>query len=169
MSTALAAPLAARAEPIQAVLTGFEEVPMVSTLATGEFRGVITHDDQFIDYEFAYRGLQGSVTQAHIHIAQKNVSGGIVVWLCGTGEPGTQFAGPEGTPPCTPGSGSFTGTIRADDVVVPPGSTGAQQITAGELGEVIAAMRAGAAYVNVHTSLSLPGEIRGQIRASRRP
>ena len=35
----------------------------------------------------------------------------------------------------------------------------------GELAEVIAAIRAGSAYANVHTSLSPGGEIRGQIRA----
>ena len=37
-----------------------------------------------------------------------------------------------------------------------------QQLVAGELAEVIAAIRAGAAYANVHTTLSTGGEIRGQ-------
>ena len=44
-------------------------------------------------------------------------------------------------------------------------STAAQQVTAGELEEVIAAMRSAVAYVNVHTTLSPGGEIRGQIGA----
>jgi CHRD domain-containing protein len=40
---------------------------------------------------------------------------------------------------------------------------------AGELDEVIAAIRAGVAYVNVHaTPLNPGGEIRGQIRGSDR-
>ena len=43
-----------------------------------------------------------------------------------------------------------------------------QQLTAGELDEVIAAIRAGVAYVNVHTAVSPGGEIRGQLRASDR-
>jgi hypothetical protein len=51
---------------------------------------------------------------------------------------------------------------------VPPATTGAQQISAGELAEVIAAIRAGAAYANVHTNLSPAGEIRGQIGNDRR-
>jgi hypothetical protein len=38
-----------------------------------------------------------------------------------------------------------------------------QQLTAGDLAEVIRAIRAGAAYANVHTDLSPGGEIRGQI------
>jgi hypothetical protein len=48
-------------------------------------------------------------------------------------------------------------------------NTASQRILAGELAEVIAAIRAGAAYVNVHsTSLTTSGEIRGQICASRK-
>ena len=44
------------------------------------------------------------------------------------------------------------------------GGTASQQLAAGELNEVIRAIRAGVAYANVHTILSPGGEIRGQIR-----
>ena len=44
-------PAVARAEHIQATLTGYEEVPSVSTVASGEFRAQISKDDQSIDYE----------------------------------------------------------------------------------------------------------------------
>jgi CHRD domain len=43
-----------------------------------------------------------------------------------------------------------------------------QAILAGELAEVLAAIRAGVAYANVHTTLSPGGEIRGQIRVDER-
>jgi len=162
LSVVLTAPIAARAEHIQATLTGYEEVPVVSTVATGEFVGMINHDDQSIDYELTYSGLQGTVTQAHIHVAQLSVNGSIVIWLCQT----ATNPGPAGTPTCTPGSGTFTGTITAANVVA--GATASQQLAAGELAEVIAAIRAGAAYANVHTSLSPGGEIRGQIGSSHR-
>jgi hypothetical protein len=152
---------AARAEHIQATLTGYEEVPAVSTAAAGEFRAMISPDDQMIDYELTFGGLQGTVTQAHIHVAQLSVVGSIVIWLCGT----ATNPGPAGTQAC-PASGSVTGTITPTDVVA--AGMASQQITAGELAEVIAAMRAGAAYVNVHTDLSPGGEIRGQIRAGSR-
>jgi CHRD domain len=153
----------ARAETIQAILTGYEEVPSVSTVASGEFRGFISHNDGSIDYELTYSGLEGTVTQAHIHFGQRSVIGSIVVWLCQTP---TNLSPVAGTPTC-PQSGTVTGTITASDVI--DAGTGSQKILAGELAEVIAAIRAGAAYVNVHsTPLTGGGEIRGQIRASRR-
>jgi CHRD domain-containing protein len=151
----------ARGETIQATLTGYEENPPVSTLASGEFRGQISRNNDAIDYVLTYSGIQGNVTQAHIHFGQLSVNGSIVIWLCRT----TQTA-PVGTPDCTSPSGTFTGRITAASVV--DAATTSQQLTAGELDEVIAAIRAGAAYVNVHSSLSTGGEIRGQIRASRK-
>jgi hypothetical protein len=154
----LAVPTVARAERIRATLTGYEEVPAVSTDASGEFRGRISRDEQSIDYELTYSGLQGAVRQAHIHFAQLSVNGSIVVWLCGT----VANPGPAGTPACPP-SGTVSGTITAAQVI---GSSATQQLAPGDLGAVIAAMRARAAYVNVHTTISPGGEVRGQIRAS---
>ena len=154
---------AARAEQIQATLTGYEEVPAVSTAASGQFRAMISRDDQFIDYELTYSGLQGDVRQAHIHVGQLSVNGGIVMWLCGT----SFNPGPAGTQTC-PQSGSVSGTIEAANVLASAGGFASQQIGAEDLAAVIAAIRAGAAYVNVHTDLSPGGEIRGQIRASSR-
>ena len=40
-----------------------------------------------------------------------------------------------------------------------------QGIAAGEINELIAAMKAGFTYANVHTATHGGGEIRGQIRA----
>jgi len=156
----LAVPAVASAERIQATLTGYEEVPVVSTVASGEFRAMISGDGESMDYELTYSGLQGTVAQAHIHVAQLSVNGSIVIWLCGT----ATNPGPAGTQTC-PQSGTITGTITAANVIA--ASTASQQIAAGELAEVLAAIRAGAAYANVHTTpLSPGGEIRGQIRAS---
>jgi hypothetical protein len=157
----LAASPAARAEQIKASLIGFQEVPSVSTVASGEFDATISEDEQSIDYTLTYSGLQGTVTQGHIHVAQRGVNGSIVIWLCDT----TTVPGPDGTQKC-PQSGTITGTITAADVVA--GSMTAQQLGAGELDEVIAAIQARVAYANVHTDLSPGGEIRGQIRASKR-
>jgi hypothetical protein len=151
-------------DKVKARLTGYQEVPAVSSVASGSFEARIHRDGEAFDWELEYEGLQGTVQQAHIHFAQKAVTGAIVVWLCGTGAPGTQFAGPAGTQTC-PQSGRITGTAMAGDVG--PGSP-TQQLTAGEIAEVISAMRAGVAYANVHTNLSPGGEIRGQVNGHGR-
>ena len=66
--------------------------------------------------------------------------------------------GPVGTPACRgPNDGDVSGTLEAAGVVGP----GAQGIAAGEFAEVVAALRNGAGYVNVHTSVYPGGEIRG--------
>lgn len=152
---ALATASAFADERIRTRMTGYQEVPSVSTAAGGEFEVKIHPDGQAFDWVLSYSGLQGDVLQAHIHFAQRHVIGAIVVWLCGS----ATNPGPAGTPAC-PQSGTVSGTAMAGNVG--PGAA-TQQLTAGEIGEVIAAMRAGAAYANVHTTLSPGGEIRGQI------
>jgi len=152
---------------LAAHLEGFQEVPVVSTVAKGDFRGVINPSDTSITYEFSYSGLQGNVTQAHIHIGQRNVNGGIVIWLCQTAANPAPASIPS-VPQCTAGSGDFSGTITSADVVATPGPpNGGQQIFTGDFAMVLAAIRAGRAYANVHSNLSPSGEIRGQIRVVR--
>jgi hypothetical protein len=146
--------------PLRASLMGYQEVPAVSTVAMGEFEARVSNDEQSVDWVLVYDGLQADVQQAHIHVAQKSVNGSIVVWLCGT--TGT-LAGPPGTATCPGRSGTVRGTFTAANVI--NASITSQQITAGELAEVIAAMRAGVAYANIHTTASPGGEIRGQISA----
>jgi hypothetical protein len=59
-------------------------------------------------------------------------------------------------------TGTVTGQITAANVIA--ASTTSQMIVAGELAEVVAAIRAHRAYVNVHsTPLTPGGEIRGQV------
>ncbi len=140
---------------IRARLTGYQEVPSVSTPASGRFEAEVAADGN-IDYELSYSGLQAEVRQAHIHVGQRSANGAIVIWICGS----TTNPGPAGTRAC-PQSGTITGTIRPADVQV----VAAQGFAANELAEVVSAIRAGVAYVNVHTAQSTGGEIRGQLRA----
>lgn len=156
----------ASAENIHARLIGYQEVPAVSTPASGEFEARISPDDGLIEYELSYSGLVGTVQQSHIHFGQRGVNGSVVIWLCQTTTTPAPAAVAGLTPFC-PQSGTVTGTITAANVIA--AGTASQQITAGELAEVIAAIRAGVAYANVHaTPLNPGGEIRGQLRASRR-
>jgi CHRD domain len=159
----LAAATAARAENLATALTGYEETPAaVSTGASGEFTATISNDGQSIDYRLRYGGLQGPVTQAHIHVGQLSVTGSIVIFLCQT----SANPDPTGLAPQCPQDGIVTGTITPANVIA--GSQAPQQLKVGDLAGAITAIRAGAAYANVHTVPSPGGEIRGQIRVISR-
>ncbi len=155
-SLALTAAVPATAETVKVHLRGFEEVPSVSTGASGELRLKINDKAGTIDYELDYENLEGDVTQAHIHFGQKGVAGGISLWLCKT----TQGNAPPQTPVCPgPRSGYIEGTLTAANVVGPA----VQLIDPGQMDEVIRAIRAGAAYGNVHSVAVGSGELRGQL------
>ncbi|MGH7332548.1 MAG: CHRD domain-containing protein [Candidatus Rokuibacteriota bacterium] len=157
-SLVVAALLAAFGSPGPAIgevvgtgLTGFEEVPVISTTGSGAFFARIPPGDSAIEFVLVYEDLEGgSVTQAHIHLAQAGVNGAIVIHFCGSG----------GKPACPAPPASIAGVLTSADVVAVP----AQGIAAGDLGEVIRAIRVGKAYANVHTTNFPGGEVRGQIK-----
>lgn len=146
---------------ISEFLTGYEEVPSVSTTGTGEFNARISNDGSRIDWTLSYENLEGAIQQSHIHFGQKGVNGGISVFLC------TNLGnGPAGTQPCPAPPATISGTILAADVSPNIPATAAartQGINTGEIDELIRAMRAGATYVNVHSTTWPGGEIRSQI------
>jgi hypothetical protein len=144
-----------------AVLSGYNEPPSISTVGSGEFKAEIANDETSISWELSYDNLESVVQQAHIHFGQRDVNGGITVFLCtnlGNGPPGTQ--------PCPPSPATITGTITAADVSPPiPATQGArnQGMGTGELAEFIRAIREGTTYANVHSTTFPGGEVRGQI------
>ncbi|MEO3743367.1 CHRD domain-containing protein [Plantactinospora sp. B5E13] len=144
----------------RARLTGFEEDPLaISTAGSGHFSATVERSRQEIAYRLGYADLEGDITQAHIHFGGRARSGGISVFLCtnlGNGPPGTQA--------CPAAPATITGTIRPADVIGPSG----QGIAAGEFDELVAAIRAGTTYVNVHSSRHPGGEIRAQLDHHRR-
>jgi CHRD domain len=141
-------------------LSGYEEVPAVSTEGGGEFRARVSRETEVIDWELTYEGpFNGEITQSHIHFAQKSVNGAIAVFLCsnlGNGPAGTQACPPEGT---------ITGTIVPENV---GDAAAGQGLAAGEFAELVRAMRAGATYVNVHSRSQPGGEVRGQLGGRHR-
>ena len=153
-------------------LSGFNEVHFVagppaalrgavSTKGNGNFRAFIHDRSAMIEYVLNYDGLEGNVTQSHIHFGQASTVGGIVVWLCQTTANPAPASVAAVTPTCPQHTrgGAVTGTIQAAQVLAQP----AQGIDAGQFDELVRAIRAGATYVNVHSSLHPPGEIRGQV------
>jgi hypothetical protein len=142
---------------LRADLNGYEETPSVSTAGVGTFRAQIARDKDEISYSLTYGGqFNGSVTQAHIHVGQEGVAGGISVWLCANNPPIANA--PAGTQTC-PQAGTISGTITPADVVGPAG----QGLAPGEFAELVRAMRAGVTYANIHSTTQAGGEIRGQI------
>ena len=136
-------------------LTGYEEVPALSTPGEGEFRATILRSRDEIRYELSFRNTESDVTQAHIHFENATNNGPIVVFLC------TNLGnGPAGTQACPADGGTIQGTIRPENVGA---GAAAQGIAAGEFDEFVRAIRAGATYVNVHSVDRPGGEIRAQL------
>jgi CHRD domain len=129
-------------------MEGYQENPDVSTVATGDFKAFLSDDGTKLDFELSYSGLEAPVLFAHVHFGKAGVNGGVSYFLCGGG----------GKPAC-PQEGTVTGEIVAADVIGPTG----QGIAPGEFAEILAAMRAGHTYANVHSSKFPGGEIRAQI------
>lgn len=146
---------------IKELLTGSEEVPYVSTTADGVFEARISKDETQITYTLSYSALEGDVQQSHIHVGQPGVNGGISVFLCSN-----LGNGPVGTQACPPAPATITGVITAADVSPNIAATLAarnQGVGPGELEELMAAIRSGNTYVNVHSTKFPGGEIRSQI------
>jgi CHRD domain len=141
-------------------LTGYEENPSVSTEGNGTFRARIDTRDQEISYRLTYADLEADVTQAHIHFSQRAVNGPISVFLCSNL---TDPAPPPGTQACPASPATVEGTIEPEDVIGPA----AQGIEPGAFDELVDAIRAGATYVNVHSTKWPGGEIRAQLERGR--
>ena len=137
---------------VRAELSGYQEVPTLSNAGTGRFDARIDDEAGTITFRLTYRGLSAAASAAHIHLGARAVNGGVSAFLCGGG---SKPACPAGTTT----EAMVTGTIVAADVIGPVD----QGIAAGEFGELVAALRAGATYANVHNSVRPGGEIRGQI------
>lgn len=136
-----------------ATLSGANEVPAVTTTATGTATFAVSGSE--LTYTINAASLQNAVL-GHIHLAAAGQNGPVRLNLCGTGSP---------QPACTSGTGVVaTGTNGV--------TVGSPAITFDDL---LSAMRSGGAYVNVHTNAAgctpgnegcnAGGEIRGQIAA----
>ncbi len=148
-----------RDRSFKASLSGLEEPPALSSPGHGRFEAKISRDGESFDYKLSYSDLAGTVTQSHIHVGLPSVNGGIAIWLCQTAAV-TVPAGAGTVPLCPMPGGTVEGTVTAAQVLGPT----AQFFPAGEFGEVLRALRNGAAYANVHTTRNPGGEIRGQIQ-----
>ena len=134
-------------------LTGAEEVPARATRAQGQVILHVAPDEQSIDYRLIATNID-NVVQAHIHVGPAGANGPIVAFLYGL----------------VPSGGGrqtgvlATGTITAANLVGP--------LAGQPLSALLAELRSGNAYANVHTNDGLgdpntgPGDFPGgEIRA----
>lgn len=175
----LATRVSADDQKLHAGLIGFHEVPANSTVASGEFKATLINDTT-IQYELSYSGLEGVVTQAHIHFGQRFVAGGISLWLCQIPAtplvipPNPNPADPTGLAPLCPQTAQGPTAVKGNLTFANLAGPAAQGIdgsaatrTPAEFAEIVKAIRAGLAYANVHSVKFPSGEIRGQIKVVR--
>jgi hypothetical protein len=146
-----------KAQVVTTHLVGYQETPAtLNSTGSATFEARISEDGTSIQYELSYGGFSTPVSQAHIHFGRPATSGGVALFLCSN-----LGNGPAGTPACPAAPATVTGTLTAADVVAIP----AQGIDSGAAGfaEVVKAIRAGAAYANVHTGAHPGGEVRGAL------
>ena len=146
----------------QTHLAGDNEIPSRETLAQGNAKFQLSRDGETMAYKVIASNIDNAF-MSHIHLGPAGANGPIVVWLRPTIPNGT--AGPESQ-------------VRQDGVFAEGSFTKANFVglMAGKsMADLVAAIQAGNAYVNVHTrNLAIPasqleagnfpgGEVRGQI------
>lgn len=150
-----------------AQLVPTEEVPALSSVASGRFRATIDRANQTISYELSYEGLEGAPTQAHIHVGQRRVNGGVSVFLCGNSPAAPPATFPQ-PPACPPSPATITGVLTAANIVGPAGQGIAPSVGAvNEFDELVNLIGRGLSYANVHSDKFPGGEVRGQVQIDR--
>ena len=133
-----------------APLQGDNEVPAVDTNTVGVATFRLSADETVLSYKLIVaNGV--AVTQAHIHCGVPGVNGPVVVFLYGFG-------------PTVDVSGLLAQGDITNANVIP--RTELQGCPGGvtNLADVVALMRSGGAYTNVHTVANPGGETRGPIQ-----
>jgi hypothetical protein len=142
-------------------LSGANEVPARVTNASGIAMFSLRNDRESLDYHVNVEGIT-NVVQAHIHLGRAGSNGPIVVWLYPTTSP----------PAAPPGGGASHGLLSRGTITK---ANFMDELAGKEMQVLVDEIKAGNAYVNVHTNDGVPptntgpgdfpgGELRGQLR-----
>ena len=141
-------------------LSGDEEVPPVDTQAQGQAIFQLNKAGEELRFLLLVANIE-DINQAHIHCGAEGVNGPVVAFLYPPGPP----------PALIPGRSDGVlaqGTLTNVNVIPRPDSPQCPDGRA-DFDELLAKMRSGDTYTNVHTLDHTGGEIRGQIKAAGPP
>lgn len=143
LAIAPAAVSAQAATQWRAALTGANEVPAVTTTATGTFTGTLDEMAGTLAWTLVVVPAATSITAAHLHTGAAGVNGGVALGL---------YTPAAGT--ATVGSLNLSGTANASNL---------SGTFANNFAGFAEAVKAGTIYANVHTTANAGGEIRAQV------
>ncbi len=158
-------PSAAPEAQFQASLLGSNETPPVTAAGAGTATFAVTLDT-FVSFRLDVATLD-SATAAHIHEGAAGVPGGIIVTLYGGASACRNTAGDpiNGTSPrckAAYSGGLSQGQLTPSQLTQLPTTYGATP--RARFDSLLALMRSGNVYVNVHTIANPGGHIRGQVQ-----
>jgi hypothetical protein len=133
-----------------AILNPANSVPPVSTSASGSIVFTLSADGKSLSFDLLVTDILNPQA-AHIHMGDATTNGPVIVPLFPMGTFAVQ--------PQTPlpfGGRLSSGTITAANFTGP--------LAGKTMADLVAAIKAGKAYVNVHTLVYPAGEMRGQIK-----
>ena len=137
--------------------------PLVSG-AHGDAHFSLSKDGTMLNYHFEAAGFGTPLFMAHIHLGPTGANGPIMVWLFGdqTNAPFPLLRGDDG-----PFTGSMSGVLTEADLDMLSADDRANLASLGvnTFADVITNIMNGNAYVNLHTTANIPGEIRGQVKS----
>lgn len=134
----------------RAHLSGGQEVPANESIAQGQAIFQLSKDGTELSYKLIVANLE-NLSASHIHLAPAGSNGGVVAFLYPSAPPSVLIPG-------------TTNGVLAEGVIKAGNLRGS--LLNKPLSALIAAMSAGNAYVNAHTTAYPGGEIRGQINGN---
>jgi hypothetical protein len=132
-------------EKYVAELRSSNEVPANSSTALGQVVLLVSRDASYAEYSVEQGGLTAGIRGGHFHRAAAGVNGPVVLSF---------FFNADGTPLLAPIPG--TTDLELNKAI-------ARTITKAQLDPILADLRAGNLYANIHTPNFPGGEIRGQL------
>ncbi len=134
-------------EKFSATLAGTSAVPATASTNTGSITLSIVPGDSILKFELSVGNMAG-ITQAHLHTAAAGANGNVLAWLLPVNGNAAQA-----------GSVALTGVVSLGDIA-PSWIRGTPRLA---MDSVVALMRAGRVYVDLHSTTFTNGELRGQV------